>query len=440
MSWMPGDVSASSVRIGRRRFVTNCSPTCGKSRPTYTRVCSALWYSRRLSAQNANTSATWPPFGSITRMRSPRASSTARPSRAGTVMVVVSAMLCRTRNSPSWLAFRPPAERAFELPLRSSVRLRPTRLPSTAQWSSYGTGPPLQPETSRSLRGSAPAVAQEPGTVPGCGACASCDALVAGHGRPCRRAGPKIRRRGWPFVPRPKELSSHLYSSSARLRPTRLPSTAQWSSYGTAPTVCNPKFHARLRSCAPDVGPVELPPHARLHHQRHGGRRRHHELGQRRRGAPLYDEGRTLYTEEINAAVRGARAGGATEVVVMDCHGAGGDRSFNSLRPELLDDGCEFVVQKEWTEYTGVLEEGCDAALFVGMHAMAGTGDGLMSHTVSGTEWRSVQLQRPRGRRDGHQRRAVRHLGLPGAARHRRPGGLPRGPRAARRRADHRRR
>jgi D-amino peptidase len=40
-------------------------------------------------------------------------------------------------------------------------------------------------------------------------------------------------------------------------------------------------------------------------------------------GEPLYEEGRRLYTEEINAAVRGAFAGGATEVVVMDCHGAG---------------------------------------------------------------------------------------------------------------------
>jgi D-amino peptidase len=108
-------------------------------------------------------------------------------------------------------------------------------------------------------------------------------------------------------------------------------------------------------------------------------------------GEPLYDEGRTLYTEEINAAVRGARAGGATEVVVMDCHGAGGVRSFNSLRPELLDDGCEFVVQREWTEYTTVLEDGCDAALLVGMHAMAGS-RGQMSHTVSGTEWRSVRF------------------------------------------------
>jgi len=107
-------------------------------------------------------------------------------------------------------------------------------------------------------------------------------------------------------------------------------------------------------------------------------------------GDPLYEEGRTLYTEEINAAVRGARAAGATEVVVMDCHGAGGELSFNSLRPDLLDDGCEFVVQREWTEYTGALEDGCDAALFVGMHAMAGTADAQMSHTVSGTQWHGL--------------------------------------------------
>ena len=110
-------------------------------------------------------------------------------------------------------------------------------------------------------------------------------------------------------------------------------------------------------------------------------------------GEALYEEGRRLYTEEINAAVRGARAGGAggaTEVVVMDCHGAGGDWSFNSLVPELLDPGCEWVVQREWTEYTAFLEEGCDAALFVGMHAMAGTADGVLCHTVSGQSWTNL--------------------------------------------------
>jgi len=109
-------------------------------------------------------------------------------------------------------------------------------------------------------------------------------------------------------------------------------------------------------------------------------------------GEMLYEEGRVLYTEEINAAVRGAKAAGATEIVVMDCHGAGGVYDFNSLRPDLLDPDCEYVVQKEWTEYTAFLESGCDAALFVAMHAMAGTADGVMSHTVSGQAWQNLRF------------------------------------------------
>jgi D-amino peptidase len=106
----------------------------------------------------------------------------------------------------------------------------------------------------------------------------------------------------------------------------------------------------------------------------------------------LYHEGRKLYTEEINAAVRGARAAGAKEIVVMDCHGAGGDYTFNSLLPAELEPYCEFVVQNEWTEYTEFLEQGCDAALFIGMHAMAGTPDGVLSHTVSGEAWQSLKF------------------------------------------------
>src|SRR5512132_2344649 len=109
-------------------------------------------------------------------------------------------------------------------------------------------------------------------------------------------------------------------------------------------------------------------------------------------GRPMFEEGRKLYTEEINAAVRGAKAAGATEIVVMDCHGAGEGYTFNSLIPELLDPACEYVVQQEWTEYTAFLESGCDAALFVGMHAMAGTADGVLSHTVSGQAWRSLSF------------------------------------------------
>ena len=76
----------------------------------------------------------------------------------------------------------------------------------------------------------------------------------------------------------------------------------------------------------------------------------------------------------------------------MDCHGAGGGYTFNSLIPEDLDPGCEFVVQQHWTDYTDFLVAGCDAALFVGMHAMAGTADGVMNHTVSGRDWQVLEF------------------------------------------------
>ena len=106
-------------------------------------------------------------------------------------------------------------------------------------------------------------------------------------------------------------------------------------------------------------------------------------------GHPMYEEARRLYTGEINAAVRGAKAAGASEIVVMDCHGAGEGWTFNSLMPEELDPDCEYVVQNQWTEYVEYLERGVDAALFVGMHAMAGTPDGVLAHTVSGSAcWR----------------------------------------------------
>jgi D-amino peptidase len=109
-------------------------------------------------------------------------------------------------------------------------------------------------------------------------------------------------------------------------------------------------------------------------------------------GKSGYEEGRRLYTEELNATVRGAFGGGASEVVVMDCHGAGGDWSFNSLIPKALDPRCEFVVQTRWTEYTEMLEQGCDVALFVGQHARAGAERGVLSHTVSSTKWRNLRF------------------------------------------------
>src|ERR687893_467873 len=80
-------------------------------------------------------------------------------------------------------------------------------------------------------------------------------------------------------------------------------------------------------------------------------------------GAPMYEEGRRLYTEEINAAVRGAKAAGVCGIVVVDCHGAGGAWTFNSVIPDRIDPDCEWVSRHPWSRYTELLEKGCDACL-----------------------------------------------------------------------------
>lgn len=130
-------------------------------------------------------------------------------------------------------------------------------------------------------------------------------------------------------------------------------------------------------------------------------------------GAPMYEEGRKLYTEEINAAVRGAKAAGATEIVVVDCHGAGGGWTFNSLIPDMLDPDCDWVAHHAWSRYTELLEKGCDACLLVGMHARAGTPDGVLCHTISTTTWRNLYFNDDLVGESGINAALCGHYGVP---------------------------
>ena len=107
-------------------------------------------------------------------------------------------------------------------------------------------------------------------------------------------------------------------------------------------------------------------------------------------GAPMYVERRKLYTAEINAAVRGAKRAGADEIVVVDCHGAGGDWTFNSFIPDDLDVNCTWVAHHPWSRYTELLEQVADACLLVGMHARNNTADGVLSHTISTVKWHNL--------------------------------------------------
>lgn len=90
---------------------------------------------------------------------------------------------------------------------------------------------------------------------------------------------------------------------------------------------------------------------------------------------------RRMMTHDVNAAIRGVHAGGATFVRVKDSHG----NSKNLLIDE-LEPGIELVTG-HGSGIDGMMEgldDSFDAALLVGYHAKAGTLGGIMEHTITG--------------------------------------------------------
>lgn len=93
-----------------------------------------------------------------------------------------------------------------------------------------------------------------------------------------------------------------------------------------------------------------------------------------------YNRSRKLMADDVNAAIRGARAGGATEIVVNDSHG-----SMRNLRIEDLEEGVRLISHsfKRHGMMEG-LDESFDAVIFIGYHAKADSPHGLFAHTGSG--------------------------------------------------------
>jgi D-amino peptidase len=84
-------------------------------------------------------------------------------------------------------------------------------------------------------------------------------------------------------------------------------------------------------------------------------------------------------TEEANAAISGALAAGATEIVVRDAHD-----SARNILPDLLRPEARLI--REWNGPLSMMEgidKTFDAVVFIGYHARAGTPDAVLKHTMS---------------------------------------------------------
>ena len=101
-----------------------------------------------------------------------------------------------------------------------------------------------------------------------------------------------------------------------------------------------------------------------------------------RRSGKDYDYFRQTMTREANAAIEGALAAGATDIIVRDSHG-----SALNLLPEMLHRSSKLI--RDWSGGPISMMEGIndtyDAAIFVGYHAKAGTPNGVLDHTSSGS-------------------------------------------------------
>ena len=178
--------------------------------------------------------------------------------------------------------------------------------------------------------------------------------------------------------------------------------------------------------------PVEWPPHAGLHRERHGGRRRHLELaaGGRRR-VPLRGGAQALHGGDQRRGTRRTsrrrdrdrRHGlprGREGLVVQLAHPRGSRRGVRVRRAEAMDR--VHGRPRGRLRRSPLHRDARDGRHERRLHEPHRLRDALAHRPV----------QRHRGRRDRDQRGAVRDVGLPGAPRHRRPGGLSRRARTAR--------
>ncbi len=96
------------------------------------------------------------------------------------------------------------------------------------------------------------------------------------------------------------------------------------------------------------------------------------------RGGHGYPNAQALMTAEANAAIRGAFAAGADEVLVNDSHG-----TMDNLLADALDPGARLLIgaPKPSCMVQGISSD-FDVALFVGYHAAAND-VGVLAHTFS---------------------------------------------------------
>ncbi|MGE5293240.1 MAG: M55 family metallopeptidase [Solirubrobacterales bacterium] len=102
-----------------------------------------------------------------------------------------------------------------------------------------------------------------------------------------------------------------------------------------------------------------------------------YRFAQTREIGPLQEKAKEYLMGDIAAVVRGLRAGGATDVVILDGHGS------QAFVPELMAPGAKYITGLPRPGHLTCLDDSFAGMVQLAAHAMMGTSDGVLCHTQS---------------------------------------------------------
>ncbi len=122
-----------------------------------------------------------------------------------------------------------------------------------------------------------------------------------------------------------------------------------------------------------------------------------------------YQRAREFMTGEALAAIEGARAAGATEILVADSHGNGQNLLIDRFPPDVM-------VVRSWPRPLGMmagLDSSFDAAVFIGYHASTASLEGVRAHTQSSANYAGLRLNGVEVPEGGWNAAIAGHFGVP---------------------------
>lgn len=122
-----------------------------------------------------------------------------------------------------------------------------------------------------------------------------------------------------------------------------------------------------------------------------------------------YQRFRQFMTDELLAAIEGAREAGAGEILVADSHGNG-----QNVLIELLPDDIQIV--RSWPRPLGMMQgidESFDGVFFIGYHSSTTNTEGVRAHTMSSANITDVQLNDISVPEAGINAAIAGHFGVP---------------------------